>query len=208
MMEFLTMMCQQHDDWTLVKQIAAGCGHAFTEIDYRYRERLIRYARRLFNTVGNNEGYEEDAVQEAFTKLHQHAAGLSPEEETLQSWLYKVTGSKVCDKKRTEYRRKNREDEVAKKRAAEEDRSPRGNDPPVNDQDKPRIVLDIEDCLRTLDDDCRTMILRRFYEGRTWVELGGAMGLSQYQASRRVEKCLSSMRACMTQKGYDETDLR
>jgi len=108
---------EEQSDGTLLGAWSGGDAEAFTALVRRHEGPVLRYAQAL---LGNWRG-GEDVVQEVFLRLSQkpptlpeHAVGDAEAERSLLSgWLHQVTRNLCMDTKRSEHRRRHREEAVA-----------------------------------------------------------------------------------------------
>ena len=88
------------DDLRLAAGCAAGDSDAYAEVYRRFGERMKSIA---FNHLGNIAD-AEDAVQEAFVKLHRAARGFTGE-AAFSTWLYRILVNTCLDLLRKRRRR-------------------------------------------------------------------------------------------------------
>jgi RNA polymerase sigma-70 factor (ECF subfamily) len=81
---------QHIDDVTLLRGVATGDPAAFRALFDRHAAALLRFA----TTLSHDRAIAEDAVQEAFTALWQHADGFRSDSSP-RSWLFTITRNAV-----------------------------------------------------------------------------------------------------------------
>lgn len=169
-------------------------GDAFTAIVERHLDLVYSVAYRQ---VGGNEAFARDVSQEVFITLAREAGNLS-KKVVLSGWLYRSARFIALDALRSETRRRKREQEAY---LMNEDSC---DDLEVN-WDEARPVLDEAiSGLRELD---RAAICLRFYEKRSFSEIGNQLGLSENAARMRVNRSLEKLSGFMTSKGIRSTSM-
>ena len=136
------------------------------------------------------------AAQRVFTRLARDASRLASH-PVLTAWLYTATRNAALDLLRSEQRRRAREQEA---HAMHELSS---SAPPGADWEKLRPVLDgVVDELGETD---RAAVLLRFFEQRSFAEIGAALNVSQDAARMRTERALDKLRALLAKRGVTST---
>lgn len=142
------------DDQELWKRIANGNADAF---DVWYRENaphLRVFLRRLLV----NEQAAEDVMQETFAQIWRRPRGFDPERGSPRAYLFGVARRQTAD-----WRRKNK--------AGDEFEF----DPPVSTSAE--IASMVNDALRRLEVEQRTLLWLREVEGQTYEELAMIFGI-------------------------------
>jgi RNA polymerase sigma factor (sigma-70 family) len=134
----------------------------------------------------------EDVTQAVFIALAQKAASLHGD-RPLSSWLMTVTRRAAINAVRSESRRRRHEQEAAVMRQEPAVIEPK----PAWEEIAP--VLD-EQVLRLKQKD-RDAVMLRFYERRSFAEVGVALGISEEAARKRVDRAVEQLRARLAQKG-------
>jgi RNA polymerase sigma factor (sigma-70 family) len=163
---------------------------AFTELVTR-RIGLV-YSIALRQTFGDIH-LAQDVTQRVFVALARKASGLK-RRETIVGWLYQVTHFISVDAVRNEQRRRERETKA------------QGSAEPATDQleseqsfERVRPMLDEAiACLAVQD---RNAILLRFYDGKSFAEVGRELRLSEDAARMRVNRVLDKLRKRLQQFG-------
>ncbi len=82
-------------DYALLRRVAKGDGPALTELIRRHQTRLYNLAYRLLKDPLD----AEDALQEVFLKVHEHAARFEPK-ATVAAWLNRITANHCLNRLR------------------------------------------------------------------------------------------------------------
>jgi len=112
---------EERSDGNLLAAWALGDAEAFTALVRHHEGAILRYARAL---LGDWRG-GEDVVQEVFLRLSRKPPTLPPdalgnaeaERSLLSGWLHQVARNLCMDTKRSENRRRHREEAVARREA-------------------------------------------------------------------------------------------
>lgn len=169
---------------------------AFTELVRRHLN--VIYAAALRRTAGQTH-LAEEVVQEVFTALAQNAARLR-DYPTVIGWLFVATRFAASKALRRDRRRQRREQETWQMHSE----SPA---PPRDDADRTfrEIRPFLDDLLDSLPDRDRTAVLLRFFEGRSYAELGAALGLTEDAARMRVDRALARLARLLQRRGLAST---
>lgn len=146
--------------------------------------------------VGGDAHLAEDVTQTVFTALARKAPNLL-HHATLTGWLYVTTQLASADLVRREQRRKHRETAA---QSMHVDNSTQISDP---DPEQLRPVLD--DAIVTLKNDEREAIILRFFEKRSFVEIGTVLRVTEEAARKRVDRALEKLRVTLVRRGVTST---
>ncbi|MES2695649.1 MAG: sigma-70 family RNA polymerase sigma factor, partial [Verrucomicrobiota bacterium] len=138
----------------------------------------------------------KDVTQVVFTGLAREAAALS-RHPALTGWLYAATRSAAIDILRAERRRRRREEKahIMEETLSSPERSA--------DWEQLRPVLD--EAMDELDARDREAVLLRFFEGRPFVAVGGALRVSEEAARKRVDRALDKLGELLARRGITST---
>ncbi|HUQ71428.1 MAG TPA: sigma-70 family RNA polymerase sigma factor [Planctomycetaceae bacterium] len=162
---------------------------AFTELVER-RLGLV-YAVALRQT-GGDAHRAQDIAQTVFTHLARKASSLA-RQPVLAGWLYRSAQFAASDAMRTEWRRQVREQEAhTMNEILSEDR-------PAGDWDKLRP--DLDQVLSELDESDRDALVLRFFDDRSFVDVGAKLNLTENAARMRVQRALEKVRALLARRG-------
>jgi RNA polymerase sigma factor (sigma-70 family) len=168
---------------------------AFTELVQRHVGLVYSVALRR---VGGDAHLAEDVAQKVFADLARKAIGLR-DRPTLGGWLYASSHLASAAVVRSERRRKERESAA---HFMQETLSSSDHDP-----DWARLRPVIDDVVVALKDDDREAIALRFFEKRSFAEIGLALRVTEEAARKRVDRALEKLRALLARRGITSTDV-
>jgi RNA polymerase sigma factor (sigma-70 family) len=166
---------------------------AFTELVQRHVGLVYSVALRR---VGGDAQLAEDVAQKAFADLARKAATLRGR-PTLGGWLYASAHLASAAVVRSERRRKERET------AAHFMQTTLSSSDTEPDWTRLRPVID--DVVVVLKDNDREAIALRFFEKRSFAEIGAALRMTEDAARKRVDRALEKLRALLAQRGITST---
>lgn len=177
-------------DGDLLRDYQHASSHpAFTEIVHRHIGLVYGVAlRRLCGNVT----MARDVAQAVFTTLALKPPQLTGS-ATLAGWLYTTTRFTVSHAVRAERRRQERE------RKAETMNAILNRPDPDASQPVPPELLD--QILDRLDSTDRNVLLLRFFEARSYLAIGGCLGVSEDAARMRVNRALERLRGRFAARG-------
>jgi RNA polymerase sigma factor (sigma-70 family) len=144
-----------------------------------------------FRKTGNPHAAEE-ITQAVFIILARKARALR-RETVLPGWLYQATRLTAANFLRNEIRRVRREQESYMQSLANET------------EVWPQIEPLLEDAMGRLSEKERNAIVLRFFEGKSFQEIGAAAGGSENAAKKRVGHGLEKLRKFFAQHGVSST---
>lgn len=166
---------------------------AFTALVQRHLGLVYAVALRR---VGGDAHLAEDVAQRVFSVLARKAGTLIGR-PTLSGWLYTSAHLTSAAVVRGERRRKTHETEAhlmqttlsASEQAA----------------DWTRLRPVIDDVIVALKEEDREAIALRFFEKRSFAEVGAALRVTEEAARKRVDRALEKLRTLLTQRGIAST---
>jgi RNA polymerase sigma-70 factor (ECF subfamily) len=153
-------------------------------------DELLGYA---VHALGDRAAAEE-AVQETFVRAWR-AAGRYDRSRPLRPWLFAILRHVVVDQARSR--------SVRPAPAAARD-GEQGAEAAVGDQVE--TVLDrwlVEEGLRRIRDDQRTVLVETYYRGRTYAEVAAELGIPEGTARSRAFYALRALRLALEELGWD-----
>jgi RNA polymerase sigma factor, sigma-70 family len=182
---------QEAADMDLLRQYAdRNSDEAFAALVARHVNLVYSAALRK---TGNAHAAEE-ITQAVFIILAQKAGRLS-QRTILSGWLYQTTRLTAANFLRTEIRRVRREQEAYMQSLANE------TEPEV----WPQMAPLLEDAMGQLGEKDRNAIALRFFEGKSFQEIGAAFGASENAAKKRVAHALEKLHRYFSKHGVSST---
>ncbi len=168
------------DDNTLLREYAEhASAPAFAELVSRHVDKIYSTALRHVR----NPHHAEEITQAVFVILSQKAGKLGGK-VILAGWLYQTARLASQTFLRTEIRRARREQEALMQ-----------SFPNENESDEwPSIAPLLDDALAGLGEKDRQAVVLRFFDGKSFGEVGAALGGSESAAKMRVNRALEKLR--------------
>lgn len=182
------------DDAELLRRYAAGrAEEAFAELVRRHVNFVYACALRR---VGGDAHLAEDVTQQVFTKVAREAAALA-RRDVLSGWLYTTARHASAQVVRGERRRAVREQEahIMNELTATS----------AHDAEWERLRPVIDEAMDDLREEDREAVLLRFFEGKSFGEIGAKLRLSENTARMRVERALDTLHGRLAQRGVTST---
>jgi RNA polymerase sigma factor (sigma-70 family) len=182
---------QEVRDTELLRQyVRENSEEAFAALVTRHVNMVYSVALRK---TGNSAAAEE-ITQAVFVILTKKADQLS-RHAALSGWLYQVARLTAANFLRTEIRRARREQEAYMQS--------------LSNQTESEIWLQImpllEDAMGRLGEKDRNALALRFFEGKSFQEIGDAFGASENAAKKRVAYALEKLRKYFSKRGVSST---
>ncbi len=166
---------------------------AFTTLVKRHIGLVYSVALRR---VGDDTHLAEDVAQRVFSDLARKASSLT-ERATLSGWLYASSHRASASAVRGEQRRKARETEAHFMETTFTDPAPHA------DWAELRPVID--DAIVSLKDEEREAIALRYFENRSFAEIGTPLRVTEEAARKRVDRAIDKLRARLARRGVTST---
>lgn len=166
---------------------------AFAELVQRYLGLVYSVAVRR---VGGDAQRAEDVTQTVFNDLARKAGTLR-HRASLGGWLYLGANAASAAVVRSERRRKAREI------AAHEMQTTLSSTEPDPDWTQLRPVID--DAIVALKDADREAVVLRFFEKRSFAEVGAVLRVTEEAARKRVDRALDNLRVALERRGVKST---
>ena len=181
------------DNELLAEYARQGGEPAFRELVRRHINMVHAAALR---EAGGNVPLAEDITQEVFAELARRAAKLCSH-PALAGWLYTCVRQMAANARRSEHRRQRREQEAFTMNELLE--------PNDSEQLWRQVRPVLDDAMHELNDEDRTAVVMRFFEGLSLKEVGTALGLSENAARMRVERSLGKLHGLLSRRGINST---
>ena len=183
----------ESDNQLLAEYARHGSETAFGELVRRHVNMVHSAALR---EAGGNVSLAEDITQEVFTELARRASPLAAH-PAIVGWLYTSVRLTAANVRRATHRRQRREQEAF---TMNELMAPDQMDELWR---QVRPVLD--DVMHELEQEDRTAVVLRFFEGQSHKEVGAALGLTENAARMRVERSLEKLHSLLSRRGIRST---
>jgi RNA polymerase sigma factor (sigma-70 family) len=171
----------EHEMVLLRQFTETGDAEAFSEITRRYAGFVYGTCLRV---TGDAE-CARDATQDTFFQLLKHAKRVTG---SLGGWLHQVATRRAVDMVRRDKARRERERAFAAGSAQETDAWA-------------EVSPLVDEAMNEIESGQRDLLLRRFLQGESTVQMAAAEGMSQPTMSRRVEAALEQLRERLRKKG-------
>lgn len=173
------------DDMDLLREyVDNGCDIAFEAI-------LNRHVNLVYSTAlrqVRDASLAGEVTQTTFIILARKAKSLR-RETILSGWLYRTAQFAAARALRTEYRRRERDQEAAKMQTEQSDS--------VWEQLAPLL----DRAMAHLNDADRNALVLRFFENKTAKDVGAALGINEAAAQKRVVRAVEKLRSLCTKQG-------
>ena len=182
---------QESQDTELLRQyVRENSDEAFAALVSRYVNMVYSAALRK---TGNPVAAEE-VTQTVFVILAKKANGLL-RHAALSGWLYQAARLTAANFLRTEIRRTRREQEAYMQSLSKQ------TEPEI----WPQIMPLLEDAMGRLGEKDRNALALRFFEGKSFREIGATFGVSENAARKRTNYALEKLRTYFSQCGVTST---
>jgi RNA polymerase sigma factor (sigma-70 family) len=166
---------------------------AFAALVRRHLDLVYSVALRQVN---GDAHLAQDVAQAVFTALARKAATLAGR-PVLGGWLYRTAQFTAIDRVRTESRRRTREREAQTMDYL--------NTTPVGAIDWDQLRPTLDRAIGELDEDDRDAVVLRFFEGKSFADVGAKLRLTENTARMRVERALDKLHALLARHGVTST---
>lgn len=182
--------------------VEAGAEDAFSELVRRHVGMVHASALRQTGRAD----LAEEVVQAVFILLARKAATFDPD-VLLGGWLFRSVRFAANDLLKAERRRQFRETTAyAMKQHADAVEAATGPGTSGEDLWK-QVAPEIDGCLSQLGETDRAAILLRFFEEKSFPEVGQALRLSEEAARKRVNRALEKLQSLLQRRGVTATAL-
>ena len=199
-MRFAALAGSRNEGNNICRQIPNSCAaiaeeaseEAFAELVRRHLDLVYAAALRQVSDAHR----AEDIAQTVFADLARKADALC-RRPILISWLYTSTHYAAAKAIRTEIRRQAREQE------AQTMQELLAHSTAEADWNQLRPILD--SAVSELEEEDRSAILLRFFEGKTFADVGETLGLNEDAARKRVDRSLDRLHGLLAKRGVTST---
>ncbi len=182
---------QEFQDIELLRQYAReNSDEAFAALVSRHVNMVYSAALRK----SGNPAAAEEITQAVFVILAKKANGLL-RHTALSGWLYQAARLTAANFLRTEIRRARREQEAYMQSLSNQ------TEPEI----WPQIMPLLEDAMGRLGEKDRNALALRFFEGKSFQEIGTAFGVSENAARKRTDYALEKLRVFFSKHGVTST---
>jgi RNA polymerase sigma factor (sigma-70 family) len=182
------------DDSELLRRYACEREEtAFAELVRRHVNLVFAAALRR---VGGDAHLAQDVTQQVFCDLARRADRVTGH-TVLSGWLHTSTRYAAAHAVRAEQRRRVREQAAFTMNATQDSAGP------GDERGQLRPVLDA--AIDRLDAADRAAVVLRFFEGRSFAEIGKRLQLTENAARMRVERALEKLHRLLAQRGIRST---
>ena len=153
-------------DYALLRRVARGDTPALAELIRRHQTRLYNLAYRLLKDPLD----AEDALQEVFIKVHEHAARFEPK-ASVGAWLHRITANHCLNliRARRPQESLDQENSVA---------VPDTGASPLETLEEQDLARRLEDLLAQLPENQRQALILKRFGDLSYQEIAAEMGLS------------------------------
>jgi len=168
-----------------------GSDAAFRQLVRQHLNLVYSAAMRMVN---GDSHQAQDVAQLVFANLARQARSL-PANVVLAGWLHRDTRFTALEWLRQERRRVEREREAATMRELET----------AGEVEWSHLRPILDEILDELRDDDRHALLLRFFEQQSLAQVGGALGIAEEAARKRVSRALEQLRGVLAGRGIHST---
>jgi len=182
------VVCAMTDAELMEAYASRGLEQAFRVLVERHYRMVYRACLRELR----DPGAAEDAVQAVFMILARKAGKIGTK-KSVAGWLFQTALFVVSNMKRAERRRRKREKEVGEVRTMG-----------VREEGESlweRIAPLVNGAMARLGKKHREVVIRRFFEGKTYADLSRELGCSEDAAKQRVRYGLKKLRKILAAEG-------
>ncbi len=171
-----------HSDRALSARLAARDPDALAVLYQRFCPVVLGVARRVLR----DGALAEDVAQEVFTYLWEHPERYDPARGSLKSWVGMLAHRRSVDKVRTEGRRTRSEARTPE---------PAGS---VTPEEEDRVDVEwmcdrVRRALESLPDEQREVLVRAYFEGRTYRQVAADLTIPEGTAKSRIRLALARL---------------
>ena len=159
---------------------------AFAELVARHINLVYSTALRMVQDTA----LAKDVAQLVFIQLARKAP-LIRSGQTLPGWLYRVTRCQAANAVRDDHTRRQRETEAMNMTQTDAESSLPWES----------IAPHLEEAMNTLSSADQNAVVLRFFQGRSWREVGSALAVNENTAQKRVGRAMDKLRTYFIRRG-------
>jgi RNA polymerase sigma factor (sigma-70 family) len=182
------------DDAELLRRYSeAASEDAFAEVVRRHID--FAYASAL-RRVGGDAHLAKDVTQHVFIALARQARTLA-RRESLSAWLFVTTRNLAAQVVRGERRRQVRESAAVLMTELHSN--------PTHDAEWEKLRPVLDGAMDGVSDQDRQAVLLRYYEGKSYADIGARFRLAENTARMRIDRALEKLRVELERRGVTST---
>ena len=181
-------------DEELLEQVARCDSTAFTEIFHRHRRMLYTLSLGILREPAE----AEEAVQETFVQVWNHADRYDPSRASVQGWLSTITRSRSLDRLRAQKNRRTDNDDRGMATLKAE--LPSIEDTLMSGE----IAERVRQGLVALPEAQQSVVQLLFYEGLTHAEVAARLGAPLGTIKTRLRLALEKLKKSVTESSQEE----
>jgi RNA polymerase sigma factor (sigma-70 family) len=175
------------DDVELLREyVECQAEKAFAELVARHINLVYSTALRVVQEAT----LAEDVTQTVFIQLARKAATIRSG-NSLPGWLYRVTRYQAVNALRKDCTRRRRETEAMNMTQTDAESSATWES----------LAPHLEDAMNTLSSADQNAVVLRFFQGRSWQDVGSALALNENTAQKRVSRAVDTLRTYFIRRG-------
>jgi RNA polymerase sigma-70 factor, ECF subfamily len=147
---------------------------------------LYGFARRSLGDAG----LAEEAVQETFLRAWRAGERFDPELGSLRTWLFAILRNVVID--------------LSRARAVRPGVAEGGVEPSVEPLEEALLAWQVEEALRRIGEQHRTVLVETYYRGRPYAEVAAELGVPEGTVKSRVYYGLRALKVALEEIGYED----
>ena len=181
------------DDFDLLREYARQASqNAFAQLVRRYLDLVYSAALRQVR----DRHLADDVTQAVFVVLSKKAGRISSK-VPLSAWLLSATRFAARDALKMESRRRKHEQRAAKMITKAIEHNGGADD----EKEWQAVSAILDDAIAKLGESSRSAVALRFFEGKSFKDVGDRLGISELAAKQRVFRAMEKLRAIFARRG-------
>lgn len=172
-------------DYALIRRVARGQPDALAELIRRHQQRLFHLAYRLLK----DQMEAEDALQEVFVKVYEHAHRFKPQ-AAVAAWLNRITANHCLNRLRRKHPADSLDQEEAPGVAD-------GGPTPLEAMEEADLSQRLEALLAALPENQRRALILKRFAGLSYQEIGEEMGLSPQAVDGLLKRARKTLKEAL-----------